>query len=248
MNDLETLAKLTVVQFKLVLREPLVLAFVFFFPVIFTLVLGGVFDPEDDGFEALPSDYYGVAYIGVAIGAIGLTVIPVQVASYRERGVLRRFRASGIATWVFPASLLIIGAAMAVIASGLVVATCVLSYGLAAPDSWPATVTYFLVATLSFVAFGLALGWLMPNARSAQGVGTLAFFPMFLLGGAGPPPEVLSPTMNSIARFLPLTHVMRAIQEPWLGLEGNIDHVVILVLVGSVSLVGSLLLANRAPA
>lgn len=245
MNNWTAVTRMTRTELRLVLREPLVLAFVLFFPVVFTLVLGGVFDPDDEAFGTLPSDYYGVAYVAVAIGAIGLTMVPVQVASYRERGVLRRFRTSGIAPWVFPLSTALVGVAMAVVATGLVVVTSLLSYGLSAPADWGSTIVMFTVATTSFLAFGVFLGWLMPNARAAQGIGTLAFFPMFLLGGGGPPPDAFSSTMNTIATWLPLTHVLRAIQEPWLDLGDGTDHLVILTAIGVGSAAGTWLLARR---
>jgi hypothetical protein len=37
---------------------------------------------------------YVAAYIGVVVTAIGLVMLPVHLASYRERGVLRRFDVS----------------------------------------------------------------------------------------------------------------------------------------------------------
>jgi hypothetical protein len=52
---------------------------------------------------------------------------------------------------------------------------------------------------------------------------------MFLLAGGGPPPDAMSPVMNDIATALPLTHVVRAIQEPWLGLGTGTDHLVVVV-------------------
>ena len=52
---------------------------------------------------------------------------------------------------------------------------------------------------------------------------------MFLLAGGGPPPEVLPSTMSSIANLMPLTHVIRASQEPWLGIGSGANHVVICV-------------------
>jgi ABC-2 type transport system permease protein len=40
---------------------------------------------------------------------------------------------------------------------------------------------------------------------------------MLLLSGAGPPPEVMTSAMRSIAGALPLTHAIRLLQDPWLG-------------------------------
>jgi ABC-type multidrug transport system permease subunit len=50
---------------------------------------------------------------------------------------------------------------------------------------------------------------------------------MFLLAGSGPPPDAMSSVMADISPWLPLTHVVRAIQEPWLGLGTNTDHIAI---------------------
>lgn len=246
MNSITVLARVTLTELKLVLREPLVIAFVVAFPIVCTLVLGGVFDPDDDAFGAVPSDYYGVAYVAVAIGAVGLTTVPVQVAAYRERGVLRRFRASGMAPWIFPAAMAVVGVILSIASSILVVITATLSYGLIGPSDWATTLLYGAVAIVAFVSFGILVGWLMPNARAAQGVGTLVFFPMFLLGGGGPPPDALSSTMNTVATYLPLTHVMRAIQEPWLALDGGgTNHLLALLAIGVASTAGWLWLARR---
>ena len=37
----------------------------------------------------------------LGLGATGLIMLPVHIASYRERGVLRRFAASGFPRWSF---------------------------------------------------------------------------------------------------------------------------------------------------
>ena len=74
-----------------------------------------------------------------------------------------------------------------------------------------------------------------PNARAAQGVGLLLFLPSFLLAGGGPPPDAMSSVMNDIATALPLTHVGRAIQEPWLGLGTGTEHLVVVVAIFVVS-------------
>ena len=84
---MRSLMRLAVSELKLFVREPMVLTFVFAFPVLTVLILGGVFDDDDPNFEgALPSDYYVAAYIGVVIAAIGLVMLPVHLASYREPG------------------------------------------------------------------------------------------------------------------------------------------------------------------
>jgi ABC-2 type transport system permease protein len=40
---------------------------------------------------------------------------------------------------------------------------------------------------------------------------------MMILGGAGPPPEVLTGPMKIIGNITPLRHVILTLQDPWLG-------------------------------
>jgi ABC-2 type transport system permease protein len=230
-------------ELRLLLREPLVLAFVFAFPVITVLVLGGVFDDDDPAFEGvLPSNFYIAAYFGVVIAAVGLIMLPVHIASYREAGVLRRFDAAGFPRWAFPLSQFLIGLVFVAIGAAALLATAALAYGLPDVESVARTIAGIVAGSLAFISIGVLLGTLLPNARAAQGVGLLLFLPMFLLAGGGPPPDAMSPVMNDIARFLPLTHVVRAIQEPWLGLATGTHH---LVIVTAIFVIATLLTLTR---
>ena len=56
----------------------------------------------------------------------------------------------------------------------------------------------------------------------------LLFFPSFLLGGGGPPPDAMGDGMQRISDLIPLTHAIRSIQEPWLDVGTPTDHLVIL--------------------
>ena len=78
----------------------------------------------------------------------------------------------------------------------------------------------------------------MPNARAAQGVGLLLYFPSSLLGGGGPPPPQMGSTMRSIAQVLPLTHVTESIRNPWLGLGTGTAHLVVVAIFLLVSVAG----------
>ena len=51
---IRTVGRLVWTEAKLVLREPLVLIFVFAFPIVTVLVLGGVFEEGDQAFEGAP--------------------------------------------------------------------------------------------------------------------------------------------------------------------------------------------------
>ena len=119
---------------------------------------------------------------------MGLVMLPVHLASYRERGVLRRFAAAGFPRWSFAIAQLIVGLITTVVACVLLLAVAAPVYGLPAlHDAWR-VVAALAFGAVGFVSLGVLLGTLLPSARSAQAVGLLLFFPSFLLGAGGPPP------------------------------------------------------------
>jgi ABC-2 type transport system permease protein len=244
---MRALLRLAAIEMKLFVREPMVLIFVFAFPILTVLILGGVFDDDDPAFEgALPSDYYIAAYIGVVIAAIGLVMLPVHLASYRERGVLRRFDVSHYPRWALPAAWILVALVITAVAVAVLLVTGHLAYGLPDPDNLVGVVVGTLLGAFAFISIGIALGMALPSARSAQGLGMLLFFPFFLLGGAGPPPEAMGDPMSSISNLVPLTHVVRSIQEPWLDFGSPTGHLAVLAGLAVVATAGWVTLSARA--
>jgi ABC-2 type transport system permease protein len=236
-----TFAKMTWVEMKLFAREPLSLVFAFAFPLIVLVVLIASFpNPEDAlAFGGVdPSAYYLAGYIAVVISTIGLVTLPVRVASYRERGILRRFRASSVPLWSVATAQVAVGIVMA--AAGAVVLTVAGTaiYDAGLPESTGPVLAMFVLGTLAFVALGLLIGSVTRTARGAQALGMILFFPMWLLSGAGPPPDILGEGMRKVMDVLPLTHVVRAIQDPWIGLTPRALDVA--VLLGILIVAGSL--------
>ncbi len=235
-----TVARLIRAELRLALREPLVLAFVFAFPVVTVLVIAGAFTAEDapdfGGFD--PAHWYVSSYLAVIIAAVGLVMVPVHVAAYRERGVLRRFAAAGFPRWSFAAASIAVGVLLTLVGSAVMLAVAAPLYGLPPVDSPVLTVLAVLVGAVTFTSIGLLIGSLVPNARAAQGIGLLAFFPSFLLGGGGPPPSVMSAGMRRAADLLPLSHVTQSIRDPWLGTGTGSGHLAIALAFLAVSALG----------
>lgn len=213
--------KLTWVELKLFMREPFAVIFTFAFPLIVLVVLINSFQPEEGGFggfgEADPSDYYLASYVGVVIAAVGFIALPVHIATYRERGILRRFRASSLAAWTIVGAQAVVGLLMAIASSVALILFGWIVYDAELPDSPGLTVIGFLVGTVTFLALGVVLGLVTRNARAAQAVGMMLFFPMFLMSGAGPPRDIMSGGMRKVSDVLPLTWVVSSLQDPWLG-------------------------------
>ncbi|UCB42911.1 MAG: ABC transporter permease [Dehalococcoidales bacterium] len=224
---MRTLAKLTWVEIKLFIREPITVVFTLVLPLIFLFVMAGVFGNEPENREVFrgvnPTDYYVPAYIGLVIASIGVVALPVHLTGYRERGVLRRFRASSMSIWTVFGSQVVVSFAIAMLGAILLVATAIPAYDAAFPKSPGLVVVAFILSVLSFSALGVLLGAILPTTRAAQGLGLILFFVMMILSGAGPPREVMTPAMHWISDATPLRYVILTLQDPWLGFGWNVE-------------------------
>jgi ABC-2 type transport system permease protein len=226
--------ELSWIELKLFLREPITVIFTLALPPLVLYVLSEVFGNTPDtsggvyrGVGAV--NYYVPAYFGLVAASLGIIGLPVHLASYRERGVLRRFQAARLPTSALLASQLAVLIAGMVVGSALLLGLARLTYDVRMPVSWPGVLFACLLGIAMFAAIGVFLGVAMPTARAAQGIGILLWFTMQMLCGGGPPTEVLSPALNRVGEFLPLRHVVVAIQDPWLGFGVNWTETAIVV-------------------
>src|SRR3954452_2090877 len=119
-------------ELTLLKRDPLTLTFVFAFPVLTMLIIGGAFGTEPDvAFASTnPAHWYVASYLSVVIAAMGLIMLPVHLAAYRERGVLRRLSVAGFPRWSFAFAQIAVGTLAVVTASVLLLAVALPVYGI----------------------------------------------------------------------------------------------------------------------
>lgn len=231
---------LTKVELRLFLREPLTVVFVLVLPVVLLYVLNGVFGstPDPTVWEGRsPVDFYTSAYVALVAATAGVLSLPVHLAGYREQGVLRRFRASAVSPVALVGAHVTVTAAMAAAGAVLLTTVSVLGYDTTLPRSWPGVLAAYLLVSTSFAALGALLGFLMPTARAAQGLGVLLFFVFMMLGGAGPPREVLPTGLDAVAGVVPVTYGAELLRGPWLDGGWDVGATVFLACLLAISLV-----------
>lgn len=228
-----TLMRLSWVELKLFLREPLTVIFSVALPIIMLFVLGGVFGNEATGpgeqvvYRGVGAmTYYVPAYLALVVASVCVISIPTQLAGNRERGVLKRFHASSVDTWMVAGAEVAVAVVLSIASAALLLLAAWLSYDFSEAISVPSVIGVFFLLTLGFAAFGFFLGAVLPTARSAQAVGMLVWFVMLFLGGAGPPPEVLTDAMRTVSDFTPLWHAVLMMQDAWLGLDAGLSWLI----------------------
>jgi ABC-2 type transport system permease protein len=164
-----------------------------------------------------PANYYTAASVAGIVAALGLMTLPVTLASYRQRGILRRFRASSVSTSTLVSAQLTL--ALVTFAVGTLVMAIVarLAYHAMLPRDVLGVAVALLAGTAAFGAIGLLLATVTRTSRSAQGIGLMLFFALWLISGTGPPRAVLPAGLRDVGSVRPLTHLVIAVQDAWFG-------------------------------
>jgi ABC-2 type transport system permease protein len=192
--------------------------------------MGGVFGNEANfdvyrGVGAM--NYYVPAYLALVAAAVALISLPAHIAGNRELGVLKRYRASSMPAWAVVSSQVAATFAIAAVSAAVLVAVAMPVHDVVEPDSLLGVVLGFLLVGLMLAAVGVLLGAVLPTARAAQALGVMLWFVMLMVGGAGPPPEVLTGVTGTIGDWTPLRHAVRVIQDPWLGLDAGLSWLIV---------------------
>lgn len=218
------LIKSTMLELKLLARDPITVVFTLALPVIVLYVLGAVFGntPNPKYYRGVGAmNFYVPAYVGIAIASMGVIGLPVHLAGYRERGILKRFRASDIPVWSIIGGQIVVTVIASAVGSLIVWGAGAVTYHVEFPHSPLLVLAAFALAAICFGSIGVLLGTLMPGARAAQGAGIILWFVMMMVGGAGPPYEVLGRNLQIVGDAEPLRHIVTLVQDPWLGFGWN---------------------------
>lgn len=221
--------KLTWTELKLQLREPLGAFFTLIFPLMLMILFGSIFGNESSqvlgGYGQIDLSVPG--YIGMIVGTIGMLGLPISLASYREQGILRRFRATALRPTIILWSQVAVSLLLTALSVTLLVVAGRLLFNLRLPTATLALIPAILLGAFSFFGVGFVLAGVMPTARTAQAVGMALFFPMLFLSGAAIPRHIMPEIIQRIADFLPLTHVVKVMEGLWLYGEWNMVSLVV---------------------
>ncbi len=242
---MKSLWKMTWVETKLFLREPVGAFFTLVFPLMMLFLFGSIYGNE-------PSQYfngYGTidisvpAYTAMIIATTGLMGLIITITTYREKGVLRRLRTTPLSPLVVLAAQVIVLFLMTLFGMILLVIAGKLVYNMRFEGNILSVLAGFVLSSLSFFAFGFILAGLMPTARTAQVVGMVILYPMLFLSGAGFPRELLPETIKKISTFLPLTYVVNLLRGLWIG-EAWSQHITEVIVLSAMLVIGVLISAK----
>lgn len=223
---------LFITELKISIRHIDAIFFGILFPVGIALLLGGIFGskPAYEGASyTLLQQSFG-AYATVGICATGLMGLPLVLADYRHKKILKRYKV----TPVSPAMLLVIQVMIsfliAVVSAILTSLVSVVVFGYTMPGSLPKFVLSFLLLAVTIYSLGMLISSLAPNIKVANLACTLLYFPMLFLSGATVPFEIMPKVLQNISSIFPMTQGIKLLKNTSLGLSSGDMHIQIIIM------------------
>jgi ABC-2 type transport system permease protein len=224
---LRGLWKLTWLEIKIFVREPLGVIGTVGIPVLIFVLFGRMFgSAARRGLQGVPAavsvDLPILTSILITTSAV-LSLVAI-IAIYREGGILRRLRATPLR----PYTILTAQVLVKLLFTAVTLATMLLAgrryFAMEAGVPLASFTLALLFSTVSILSLGFLLASLVPTARFAQPMGTLVLYPMLGVSGLFVPVASLPPLLRAVARVLPLTYAVSLLRGIWHG-EGWSAHI-----------------------
>jgi ABC-2 type transport system permease protein len=214
------LTKLTLTEAKLFWRDPTGWFFALAFPPLLLVILGSVPafrepDAELGGLRVI--DLYVPILVGFVLAMLAISVLPNYLATYREKGILRRLSATPVQPSRLLQAQLTMGLAMALGAVTLVIGLGAAVFDTALPEQLLGFLVAFVLAAASLYGVGLLIAAVAPSGKAAAGIGTVLWFPIMFFAGLWVPREAMPDIVNRVGDFTPLGAGVQAMQDAWNG-------------------------------
>jgi ABC-2 type transport system permease protein len=200
---------------KIASRNPRARFMGFFFPIVLLVVFTGVFGNGHttvEGVRVPLKVFYVPGILAMSIVVNAYASLVILISGLRERGVLKRRRATPV-----PAVVLIAGQALATVVTTALTATILLliaklAYGVGiAGPAIVAIACTTLVGTFAFACIGYAISGLIGSQDAAQPVVQMTMLPLWFISGVFIPVANLSKGLKDVADVFPVQHLANSL-------------------------------------
>jgi ABC-2 type transport system permease protein len=217
---LRGLWKLTWIEIKIFLREPLGAFGTIGFPVLIFLVLGRVL-----GRGQTPSSLAATGFVRVGLPVLASILISLSavlslvtiISIYREGGILKRLRATPLRPQTILSAHVIVKLILTAASLALMVLAGKRYYPVGVQVPFFSFTIALLVSTWSILSIGFLIASIVPTARFAQPIGAIILYPMLAVSGLFVPIASLPPALHAVARVVPLTYTVSLLEGIWRG-------------------------------
>jgi ABC-2 type transport system permease protein len=232
---LRGLWRLTWIEIKIFMREPLGAIGTVLVPVLMFIALGRLGGSIMPRSEFTNSGFFRVnvpVFLSILIAVNAVLSLVAIISIYREGGILKRLRATPLR----PATILTAHVIVKLVLTAATLLLMLLAGRQYYPTGADVPVLGFalalVISTWSILSIGFLIASVVPTARFAQPIGAIVLYPMLVLSGLIIPLEVIPPVL----RHLPLRYAVSLLQgiwkgEPWSAHMGDVAALAVVFVV-----------------
>ena len=201
------------VEGKLSLRSPDGIIFGIGMPVGVLLLIAVVAGSQSAGgadYSFLQSAFASLLTVGIC--ATAFMGLPLTIADYRDKKILKHFFATPIRPFMILSVQVVIGMLTSFFSAALVSLLAIFGFGYRMEGNPILFIGAFLLVMLSMYSIGMILASLCKTVKIANVVTTFVYFPMLFLSGATIPFELFPDTVQKVCNVLPLTHGIKLLK------------------------------------
>ena len=213
---LRGLWRLTWIEIKVFMREPLGAVGSIVMPVLVFLLLGRLGQSIAPARDFSTSTFFRVnvpVFVAILIALNAVLSLVAIIAIYREGGILKRLRATPLRPWTILTSHVLVKLSLTAVTLALMLLVGRRYY----PSGMDVPAFSFAIAliitTVSILSLGFLIASIVPTARFAQPIGAVILYPMFVVSGLFIPAQVLPAWLQ----YLPLSYAVSLLQGIWKG-------------------------------
>ncbi|MBW0119385.1 ABC transporter permease [Pseudonocardia abyssalis] len=205
-------------ELRLFARDPMNALFGIVLPSLVLAALGAVpalREPAEVFGGLRFTEYFAPSLLAVSIAVLGVQGFPVGLATYREKGILRRLAVTPVRPVAVLVAQLLINMAAAVLGALLMVVVAVVVLDVPAPRHPFAFAVALVLGTAAVFSLGLVVAAFAPKARTATTIGTVLFMLTQFFAGVYLPKFLLPTSVVTIGEFVPPG--IGAFADAWTG-------------------------------
>lgn len=232
--------KLYWIEQKLSLRSGDMLLFGVAMPVgimiLITMIAGQ--KQAGEGYTYLESSFASLIAVGICASAF--MGIPLTIAEYRDKKILKHFFTTPCSPMWILGSDMLCGAGTAMLSAVSVSLVSVIFLGYEMRGNIPVFIGAWFLTLASMFSIGLLMASLCRTVKSVNAVTSLVYFPMLFLSGATIPYELFPTGLQKVANVLPLTQGIKLMKAVSMGLEMDSIWKIVVLLVGITLVCGAI--------
>ena len=203
---------------RLLVREVVPLLWGVGFPMVLLCVMGEFSHGPDKslgGFSLVAS--YEPVLIAFTIATFALQGLPVVLAGYRERGILRRLNATPVGAGRLLGAQLTVNIAISLVATIGILVVGDAAFGVRLPGQPVGFILALVLTATAMLTLGLLVASLARTGRVAGAVGTMLFLPLMFFAGLWTPQATMPAALRRVGDYTPLGAAVSALQDSMTG-------------------------------